>query len=94
MGRKKSVCPCILSDRVLGYLEIYHSCFLVMSELQTEPCSRHFAIQVLHQVDELVPGEANIPYDDLLAVALLVYFGIKTLQVGDCTATGLVETGV
>ncbi|GIL83456.1 hypothetical protein Vretimale_11183 [Volvox reticuliferus] len=36
--------------------------------------------QVLHQVDELVPGDANIPYDDLLAVALLLYFGIKTLR--------------
>ncbi|GLI59791.1 hypothetical protein VaNZ11_001755 [Volvox africanus] len=36
--------------------------------------------QVLHQVDELVPGESNIPYDDLLAVALLLYFGIKTLR--------------
>ncbi|GLC71729.1 hypothetical protein PLESTF_001159900 [Pleodorina starrii] len=36
--------------------------------------------QVLHQVDELVPGDSNIPYDDLLAAALLVYFGIRTLQ--------------
>ena len=38
--------------------------------------------QVLHQVDELVPANsAGLPYDDLLAVALLLYFGIKTLQV-------------
>ncbi|GFR49444.1 hypothetical protein Agub_g11502 [Astrephomene gubernaculifera] len=37
--------------------------------------------QVLHQVDELVPESAGkLPYDDLLAVALLLYFGIKTLQ--------------
>ncbi|KXZ43499.1 hypothetical protein GPECTOR_88g442 [Gonium pectorale] len=37
--------------------------------------------QVLHQVDELVPASAgDLPYDDLLAAALLVYFGVKTLQ--------------
>ncbi|KAG2494051.1 hypothetical protein HYH03_007695 [Edaphochlamys debaryana] len=36
--------------------------------------------QVLHQVDELVPeNAAGLPYDDLLAAALLLYFGIKTL---------------
>lgn len=38
--------------------------------------------QVLHVVDELVPqGTNRIPYDDFLAAALLVFFGIKTLQV-------------
>ncbi|KAG2446729.1 hypothetical protein HYH02_008291 [Chlamydomonas schloesseri] len=37
--------------------------------------------QVLHQVDELVPENgAGLPYDDLLAAALLLYFGFKTLQ--------------
>ncbi|KAG2446730.1 hypothetical protein HYH02_008291 [Chlamydomonas schloesseri] len=38
-------------------------------------------LQVLHQVDELVPENgAGLPYDDLLAAALLLYFGFKTLQ--------------
>ncbi|PNH11492.1 GDT1-like protein 1, chloroplastic, partial [Tetrabaena socialis] len=37
--------------------------------------------QVLHQVDELVPaGAGGLPYDDLLACALLLYFGIKTIK--------------
>eukprot|EP00198_Chlamydomonas_reinhardtii_P012578 XP_001701915.1 predicted protein [Chlamydomonas reinhardtii] len=37
--------------------------------------------QVLHQVDELVPENgAGLPYDDLLAAALLLYFGFKTLK--------------
>ncbi len=46
-------------------------------------CSSAPRPQVLHQVDELVPGGGGkLPYDDLLAVALLLYFGIKTLRVG------------
>lgn len=37
--------------------------------------------QVLHQIDELVPqGGSKVPYDDLIAVALLVWFGFQTLQ--------------
>ena len=37
--------------------------------------------QVLHQLDQLELA-GNVPIDDLLAVALLVYFGIQTIQVG------------
>ena len=40
--------------------------------------------QTLHQLDELVPktdgAEASIPYDDLIAAALLVWFGVQTLK--------------
>ncbi|KAF6254377.1 hypothetical protein COO60DRAFT_1642411 [Scenedesmus sp. NREL 46B-D3] len=35
---------------------------------------------VFHQVDELLPVNSDIPLDDLLAVALLLYFGINTLR--------------
>jgi hypothetical protein len=38
-------------------------------------------MQVFHQVDELLPVSTNIPLDDVLAVALLLYFGINTLRV-------------
>ena len=40
--------------------------------------------QALHLMDELVPqlGENKIPYDDLVAAALLIFFGVKTIQVG------------
>jgi hypothetical protein len=40
-----------------------------------------FVLQVFHQVDELLPVSTNIPLDDVLAVALLLYFGINTLRV-------------
>ncbi len=33
----------------------------------------------LHELDELIPGKLDIPFDDLLAALLLVYFGVKTL---------------
>jgi putative Ca2+/H+ antiporter (TMEM165/GDT1 family) len=36
--------------------------------------------QALHQLDGLLPA-SSLPWDDLLAVALLVYFGINTLRV-------------
>lgn len=39
--------------------------------------------QVLHQLDELVPQSASatkIPYDDLIAASLLVWFGLQTLK--------------
>jgi len=38
--------------------------------------------QVLHQLDEFLPFGRSVPLDDLLAVALLVFFGVRTLQVG------------
>ena len=41
--------------------------------------------QTLHQLDELVPKGADpsssIPYDDVIAAALLVWFGLQTLKV-------------
>ena len=40
----------------------------------TVPC-----IQVFHQVDELLPN-VGVPLDDVLAVALLLFFGISTLK--------------
>jgi putative Ca2+/H+ antiporter (TMEM165/GDT1 family) len=36
---------------------------------------------VFHQLDELLPA-SSVPFDDLLAVALLLFFGITTLKVG------------
>ena len=36
--------------------------------------------QVLHQLDEFLPFGGTVPLDDLLAVALLVFFGVRTLQ--------------
>jgi hypothetical protein len=38
-------------------------------------------VQVFHQVDELLPVNTDIPLDDVLACALLLYFGINTLRV-------------
>ena len=35
---------------------------------------------MLHQADELIDTR-GVPIDDLVAVALLLYFGIRTLQV-------------
>lgn len=45
----------------------------------------HFPVQValgqvLHQLDEVLPFGRAVPLDDLLAVALLVFFGVRTLQ--------------
>ena len=38
--------------------------------------------QALHQIDEILPESiSQFPVDDLLAIALLVWFGIITLQV-------------
>ena len=37
---------------------------------------------VLHQADELIDTR-GVPIDDLIAVGLLLYFGIRTLQVTD-----------
>ena len=36
---------------------------------------------MLHQLDEFLPFGKSVPLDDLLAVALLVFFGVRTLQV-------------
>jgi len=36
--------------------------------------------QALHQVDELLPS-SSLPFDDIAAAVLLVFFGVKTLQV-------------
>jgi hypothetical protein len=36
---------------------------------------------VFHQADEAFASD-SLPFDDLVAVALLVYFGVRTLQVG------------
>ena len=37
--------------------------------------------QALHQVDELLPS-SSLPFDDIAAAILLVFFGVRTLQVG------------
>ena len=52
-------------------------------ETQSEvvPCKPQvFLGQTLHQLDELLPAN-SLPLDDLCAVALLVFFGVKTLLV-------------
>ena len=36
--------------------------------------------QALHQVDELLPS-SSLPFDDIAAAILLVFFGVRTLQV-------------
>jgi len=36
--------------------------------------------QVLHQIDELEFASSKLPLDDILAVALLTFFGVKTIQ--------------
>ena len=44
--------------------------------------------QAIHQVDELLPS-SSLPFDDIAAAVLLVFFGIRTLQVIlNTTATG------
>lgn len=35
--------------------------------------------RALHSLDEFVPGGGTVPFDDLLAAALLVVFGVRTL---------------
>ena len=35
--------------------------------------------EALHELDSLLPA-SPLPLDDLLAVALLVFFGVRTLQ--------------
>ena len=47
--------------------------------------SPHMVLQVvlgqaLHGFDELLPS-SSLPFDDIAAAVLLVFFGIKTLQV-------------
>lgn len=38
--------------------------------------------QAVHQIGELIPQTvAQFPFDDVLAIILLVWFGIQTLQV-------------
>lgn len=39
--------------------------------------------QALHQVDELLPS-SSLPFDDIAAAILLVFFGVRTLQVRPC----------
>lgn len=43
-------------------------------------CVTRLRPQVFHQLDELLPA-SNLPLDDLLAVVLLLFFGITTLKV-------------
>ena len=43
---------------------------------------------MLHQLDEFLPFGQSVPLDDLLAVALLVFFGVRTLQVPDARSHG------
>lgn len=40
--------------------------------------------QVFHQLDELLPFDSSVPLDDLLAVTLLLFFGVTTLKVRFC----------
>jgi hypothetical protein len=42
-----------------------------------------FLGQSLHQLDELLPAN-TLPLDDVFAVALLLFFGVKTLLVSHC----------
>ena len=42
--------------------------------------------QVLHQIDELLPAN-SLPWDDIFAAVLLVFFGIKTLLVSAYSAS-------
>lgn len=37
--------------------------------------------QLLHQIDQFEFAGSNLPLDDYLAVALLTFFGIKTILV-------------
>lgn len=48
--------------------------------------------RTLHSLDGLVPGLAGLPVDDLLACALLVLFGVRTLaSAADAEATAAEE---
>jgi len=48
--------------------------------------------QVLHQVDEILPpGFSSVPLDDILAVILLVVFGVQTLQAANDAETKAAE---
>jgi len=52
-----------------------------MSDYKPVNCVSQVALgQVLHQVDELLPAN-SLPWDDIFAAVLLVFFGIKTLLV-------------
>lgn len=48
--------------------------------------------QALHQVDELLPS-SSLPFDDIAAAVLLVFFGVRTLQVTFSTTTHLDRDG-
>lgn len=53
-----------------------------------------FLGQALHTIDELVPADGSgplprLPYDDILAAALLIWFGIQTLKVRAAACTCL-----
>ena len=37
--------------------------------------------QIIHRADELLPFTSPFPLDDVLAAALLIFFGLKTLKV-------------
>ena len=53
----------------------------VKSDYQPVQCVSQVALgQVLHQIDELLPAN-SLPWDDIFAAVLLVFFGIKTLLV-------------
>ena len=36
--------------------------------------------QFLHQLDENLPFDTSFPWDDLLAAALLIFFGVQTIR--------------
>lgn len=38
---------------------------------------------VLHQADEAITFQSSIPWDDVIAAALLLYFGVTTIQKAD-----------
>ena len=39
--------------------------------------------QFLHQLDENLPFDTSFPWDDLLAAALLIFFGVQTIRSAD-----------
>ena len=80
------VCNRLLAGWPQGHLKV----LLVwqLPYISVASCSNLLALhlqvllgQVLHQVDELLPA-SSLPFDDIAAAALLLVFGLKTLQAG------------
>ena len=55
-------------------------------------CTQVVLGQALHQVDELLPS-SSLPFDDIAAAVLLVFFGVRTLQVSLTPKHVLQQTG-